>query len=939
MTGARLTLITAEDPPCITKRFRLNGDGALVKRTTAHVTAGRMETVELASLSALGAFLQSLAPNQALAYGEPASTPVALVSEEAWALAGRPSGKLPRTRRTMRWSEGPGVMMLDYDAGDSALSRDKLVNAVRSAAPGLAPVAMLWLPSTSSCIWHEGRELRGIRGQRLYFLVQDASDIPRAGKALEVALWAAGHGHFMVSASGSLLARTLTDTSVWQPERIDFAAGAMCEPPLSQRRGAPVVIAGDVEFVDTAVALPEPDAASRLAAESFMAAARAEKSSEAQRVRAEWVAARTEALVERIKPKPEDVDRVREQARVTAERAVERSELLGDWIVTIVANDARCDVFVSQLLDNPAQYHGALTLDPLEPEYDGGRPVGKLFLYGARPRLHSFAHGSATYRLLRQPARTELVRGKEHDTVLSVLEKLRAAPDLFDFGDELVIVEDGHTHPLNADVLRHHLGGLTQFWRFHQTPNGGLVEVLENPPLTIARTVLGMGSRRRLRALAAVITAPTLRPDGSVLSAPGFDAATGLLLELDELPIEIPSQPTFEQAQDALEDLWRPFSEFPFAGPEDRGVMLAALITAAVRPALPTAPAIGFDAPVQGSGKTLLAKCLGVIATGEPPTMLPHVDSKHGGDEEIRKRIFSVLRAGSRVVLWDNIIGTFDSTSLAATLTAERITDRVLGVSQTTSVPNRALFVLTGNNMVLAGDMPRRVLRCRIDPQSETPFAREFDMDPLAHCTAHRQSLVAAALTLVRAWLNSGDGRAPGRTASFEQWDDFVRQCVVWCVRRIGFDGKDPMSTVENATAADPEVEAWREVLDAWLSTFGDRAVTAREVLDACKGTFADTPLGAALLEFGGGRDRMSPKTLGRVLLYRKDRIVGGMCLKRMPTLRAGTSLWRVTEGLERFEGFANHPRVTDVASTMYGGKHNPSNPSKPSGEVVEVSV
>ena len=62
-------------------------------------------------------------------------------------------------------------------------------------------------------------------------------------------------------------------------------------------------------------------------------------------------------------------------------------------------------------------------------------------------------------------------------------------------------------------------------------------------------------------------------------------------------------------------DLARPLRE----GAVDRGVHLAALLTAAIRPTLPTAPGIGYDAPVQASGKTLLAKCAGALATGALP--------------------------------------------------------------------------------------------------------------------------------------------------------------------------------------------------------------------------------------------------------------------------------------------------------------------------------
>ena len=68
----------------------------------------------------------------------------------------------------------------------------------------------------------------------------------------------------------------------------------------------------------------------------------------------------------------------------------------------------------------------------------------------------------------------------------------------------------------------------------------------------------------------------------------------------------MPSAPTVEQALDALAKLWYPIRLFPFADEVAVGVTLAAMLSACLRPALPTCPATGFDAPAGGTGKTLL---------------------------------------------------------------------------------------------------------------------------------------------------------------------------------------------------------------------------------------------------------------------------------------------------------------------------------------------
>lgn len=64
---------------------------------------------------------------------------------------------------------------------------------------------------------------------------------------------------------------------------------------------------------------------------------------------------------------------------------------------------------------------------------------------------------------------------------------------------------------------------------------------------------------------------------------------------------------------------------------------------------LPTAPAFAFDAPVQGSGKTLLAKCVGALMEGRVPDVWPHTAGRD--DEETRKRLFTMLRSGARALV------------------------------------------------------------------------------------------------------------------------------------------------------------------------------------------------------------------------------------------------------------------------------------------------
>jgi hypothetical protein len=598
----------------------------------------------------LAAILQSLTPAQALVYGVPINTATRVMTRKAFAEAGQPAGATTRTKDAFQWPQGAGILMLDYDpaAGCDPLDRQALVQAIQQAAPGLADAALLWWPSASSCIWADKRELRGVMGQRLYVLVKDPADIPRAGKALVARLWLAGHGHIEISSSGSMLERTLVDASVWQPSRLDFAGGAACGAGLQQHRGDPVIIKGSFEQIDTRTALPEltPEENDRLTA--IKNAAKTAERPKADGIKEQWIDAHAQDMVA---PKDRGNPEVMREAKGVAQRALETGVLAGDFVVLVEVNGKVERVTVRNLLDDRDHYHNCLARDPLEPDYDGARLVGRLFLLQARPVLHSFAHGGKAYRLHRAPARVELVKGHTAEAATATIELLRHDPIAFDFGGQLALADDGRVHPLCEHALAHHLGTVTQFWKFVSQSNGA-EEIDCDPPAGLLKQIIAQAERRKLKPLDGVITGPTIRLDGSILTMPGYDRTTRLLFDpIGEAVPDIPVRPTLEQALEALNMLMQPSQTFPFVDATAKGALLAAILTAAIRSVLPTAPAFAFDAPIQGSGKTLLASCIGALVEGRAPDVWPHTQGRD--DEETRKRLFTALRTGSRALVWD----------------------------------------------------------------------------------------------------------------------------------------------------------------------------------------------------------------------------------------------------------------------------------------------
>lgn len=854
-TPLTLTVFEADRP--ITKTMRLDGDGRLVKETPPQMARGKARRYRLDNVGEFVELLECLEACHALAFGEPcdpARDEFAVVTKDKLP-AVTTSGVIARSREFFQWANAPGVLLLDFDAPKDGepLGIDAARDALFTAVPELEAAPMVIRPSSSSCIWHGERELAGVRGFHVYVIVADARRIPELGETIKGRLWLAGFGRYEVSKSGALLERTLVDASVWQPERLVFAAGAHCIAPLEQRRGPPIVRHPEAPPLD---GLPPLTQSERKRIDELQHAAR-------QAV-APLVRERREALTQ------------------DERQAVEHKVLTGDF--PLILKDGRT-VTVGEVLDHRARYHGAECRDPLEPDYDGGRLVGKLFLVGSRPTLYSFAHGGAKYKLIRAPRRVEIVGGRTRELTDWLLEYLRNAPDVFDFGSELATVSDGRVIPFRRERLAYYLGGELQFFGKKRLPNDMFVEEDRDPPPKVIDTLLALGAERKLKPLEAVVSAPLVRLDGQVLTAPGYDPVSRLFYDTGaETPPIVPEAPTAEEIDAALDAIMAPFEHFPFAGVLDRSVLLAALLSAVERPVLPTCPGFGFDAPVQGSGKTLLASALCVLATGEPPTVWPHVKSERGDDAEVRKRLTTALVSGERAIVWDNVVGTFDSAALAAALTAPIYRDRILGVSEAASVPNRALFCVTGNNLILSGDLPRRFLVCRIDPQTERPFARRFAFDPVERVQRQRQRLAAAACVIIRGWLSSSDYRdgirAPGSTASFERWDDLVRQPVAWLARRDPQNWRDPMDAITGATAADPELDSLGDLLEALAAAFGEKPFMTRDVFQRLEGYGRDPELAEAIAGFLGGEAR-NAKQVGRLLLNRRDRIARGLMLRR----------------------------------------------------------
>jgi hypothetical protein len=347
--------------------------------------------------------------------------------------------------------------------------------------------------------------------------------------------------------------------------------------------------------------------------------------------------------------------------------------------------------------------------------------------------------------------------------------------------------------------------------------------------------------------LAGVTRSPLVLADGTVLTASGYHAASGVYLDLtsDVQGIDVPDHPLDADIVAAVslicDDLFAMdgaggYDGWAFKSVADRTHAIAGLITPVIRASVSKVPMLLFDGLHRGVGKGGCLDVIHRIAFGAPAP----IQTTPKSDEEMDKRITAKLRASADTVCLDEVQdddgSRLVSNSLGAALTSEIYEGRKLGSSEMLSLPQKASWYGLGNNIEIPGDMVRRVYTCRMasdrnDLETRDNFRHDLD----AWVPEHRAELLRAVLVLVRAWYARGRPPAPRAFGfkSFTEWQHVVGGILHLAGIR-GF-----LSTVlevrENADSEfvdNSEHWLWLESLFPAGTRFGASAVLAQAKAD-----------------------------------------------------------------------------------------------------------
>lgn len=491
---------------------------------------------------------------------------------------------------------------------------------------------------------------------------------------------------------------------------------------------------------------------------------------------------------------------------------------------------------------------------------------------------------------VRQSPTIRVVPGKLSDIVDSAEQVLAKSQRYFQRGGLIVsVLKDPNRSDVRiqevseADLLKELATSIT--WERLDERSGNLMVI--DPPAKHVANLFRATNFQYLPPLLGIARQLYLREEGSPVREPGYDRSSMMFGAFDPVDFSVPERPTPSDVQAARSLLESLLEEFAFQSEVDRTAALSAILTAAIRPSLPTAPVFHVRAHTAGSGKSFLCELIAIFATEQPsaPAAFP------SDNDECRKFLLAELLRGPAVITFDNLTSDLLAhRSLCTALTSEYLSERILGISKTATVSTRTLFLSSGNNVGPVKDMTRRTVTINLDVRCESPATRNFKRPNLIQeVRAERAKYVSAALTIILAHIQTGQPDEVTKTlAGFHVW-------TAWCVKPLLSLGySDPVSAVVATMSEDPDRELLGRLLEIWHEQFGSTPAMVREAIEKTGWDYArNVDLKEALHEIAGERGEINRRKLGWWIKRHEGQVVNG---RRFQRTNGGGSAekWRV---------------------------------------------
>lgn len=411
-------------------------------------------------------------------------------------------------------------------------------------------------------------------------------------------------------------------------------------------------------------------------------------------------------------------------------------------------------------------------------------------------------------------------RFKDKRLMTTALIERNTPPVLFLYGDALarLVPELSRVEMLSTDSLHDRLVDSVHWVTI---PDGGTGPRPANlDPVLLRMMLLDSAAHARMPKLRRIVKSPVFSPEGLLVQRPGYDAQSGIYLMPSDLRVpDVSLAPTADEVDEAkallLDTL---LVDFPFQDPgADRATAIAFAVLPFVRDMIqgPT-PLHVFNAPMPGSGKSLIVEVLSQIAIGGGGAVgMTEADN----EEETRKRLTAKLLEEPTFLFLENLNAQLQGASVAQMLTATTWSDRILGVSKMANLPVRCVWVACANQPTFSTEVADRVVSCRITPKVSRPRDRDVTKFKVAlpgWARANRGRLVWACLTLVQTWIAAGQPRGTAVLGSFQDWAEIMSGIL----ETVGIPGL--LTNRQRVLArTDPAQQARENFVETWMAESG----------------------------------------------------------------------------------------------------------------------
>lgn len=400
-------------------------------------------------------------------------------------------------------------------------------------------------------------------------------------------------------------------------------------------------------------------------------------------------------------------------------------------------------------------------------------------------------------------------------------------------------------------------------WTIEKESENGTKMISTNPSLRAVSSLLAMPEWKQFPSLAGLTHCPIFTENG-LHSAHGYDEGSRLFnTYADKVELTM----SLDEAKEVLRKL---FSGFPFDSEASRCHAYCLLLQPFVRSLINgSTPIYDIEAPLQGTGKTLLATIASYPSRG---SMVP-ANTSPSDDDEWRKKLLSVFYAADTHLLIDNVNDKLDAPSLASAVTSDTFSDRALGKNEMVSYPVTQTFIITANNFTPSAELGRRCIRIRINAQVERPELRDdFEIPDIEnYVQENRVALVEACLVLIQNWWDQGRPDGVGKKGSFESW---VK--VMGGIMEANDIGGFLLNENEMRETAQTESQLITALVQRWLELYGTEKVTLADIFKLAstpdRAEDEDGEWEGILDEILKGRDERSRRqNLGYILKNSKE--------------------------------------------------------------------